>query len=160
MHRKWKLHIFQIYGFTIYVLLKNMKSTKNPQKSILCTVLHWLYTKLRTYSWTKILCINFLRVYIKTNRQRVNHAWKSYICFCIFLNRRLLMSIERFVKVFHIAWNFEKKKLSLKYHCRKWKKSMDSNLRVFLTCLPLIMALMTVPFWLNLYNLWLMIVFL
>ena len=39
---KLKFPIFQISGFYSFLLLKNIKSTKNPQHSNLCTLLHYL----------------------------------------------------------------------------------------------------------------------
>ena len=40
MYRKWKFPNFQIYGFYDIFLFKSMKSTKDPQNSILCTLWH------------------------------------------------------------------------------------------------------------------------
>ena len=47
MYRKWKIPNFQIYGFYDFFLFKSLKSTKNPQNSILCTLWNNLYTKHR-----------------------------------------------------------------------------------------------------------------
>ena len=47
MYRKLKFPNFQIYGFYDFFLFKSMKSTKNHQNSILCTLWHNLCTKHR-----------------------------------------------------------------------------------------------------------------
>ena len=52
MYRKWKFPNFQIYGFYDFVLFKSMKSTKNPQHSILCTLWHNLYILVKTSNRT------------------------------------------------------------------------------------------------------------
>ena len=47
MLRKWKFPIYEILGFYGFLLLKNIKFTKNPQNYNLRTLHHYLYTKQR-----------------------------------------------------------------------------------------------------------------